>query len=116
MSGHGAYVRSATQSSRLFSRLYMMESARLLIPISYESGKASANFTSTVAWSLIMQLSSPPVYRAGLPTVGRISSSFSSIMVMGTAPRGLFRRRGSITEFGGGVKYEEISERSVNGQ
>src|SRR5579875_1306499 len=38
-----------------------------------------ANFTSTVLWSFTMLFNSPPVYRPGLLTRGKISSNTTSI-------------------------------------
>ena len=61
MSGHGQNTRSATVSSLALIIGYRIRNPRWDIPISYTSGKASANFRSTFAWSLTIWFHSPPM-------------------------------------------------------
>ena len=68
ISGHGAKHLSHQIRGLLFRQLQRIFMPRLDIPISYVSGKQKAKRASILLLSLIISLSSPPVYLDGFVT------------------------------------------------
>ena len=88
ISPHGAKQRSHQISGRSFITPYRMRQPKLDIPISQVSGKHNAQRRSTLLLSLTTALYSPPVYRAGFCTFGRMCSKVRFIFF----PPGHIRR------------------------
>ena len=71
MSGNGVKARSQRWGVWSLTCSYSTPMARLDIPISYASGKHSANVVAASRQDLRRAFSSPPAYCAGLATRSR---------------------------------------------